>query len=65
MRYTPRGWTYQGRAIVEAEDLQAAEEQERQENLSKYEQARASVAAHEWGMQRALDTLEDHENRRR
>jgi hypothetical protein len=62
-RYTPRGWTYQG--MDQAEELQAVEEMERRQNLSKYEQARSSVAAHEWGMQRALDTLEDHENRRR
>jgi hypothetical protein len=67
MRYTPRGWTYQGRLqqVPQAEELQAVEEMERRQNLSKYEQARSSVAAHEWGMQRALDTLEDHENRRR
>jgi hypothetical protein len=65
-RYTPRGWTYQGHLHnAQAVELLAEEEVERKQNLSKYEQARSSAAAQEWGMQRALDTLRDHENRSR
>jgi len=42
-----------------------AEELERQSNLLKYKLAMASSAVKEWGMQQALERIQDHENRRK